>query len=198
MMHRYRHSGYAAILSDKRGQMMKVALLVVDVQKAMFHEKPYHAEELLANISTLLGVARENGVESIYIRHNSRKGGVMEPETDGWQIHDEIAPIPNEAIFDKNFNSAFKETKLHQYVQTKEVDTLIIVGLQTEYCIDTTCRVSFELRYRNIIPKGCNSTYANGIIDAEKIIQHHNAMIFDGRFGKVIDLDDVIKQYMKT
>ncbi len=177
---------------------MKVALLVVDVQKAMFREQPHHGEELIAGISRLIGIARENNVEIIYIRHNGKKGSVMEPETDGWQIHDEIAPLPDEALFDKNFNSAFKETKLHRYLQTREVDTLIIAGLQTEYCIDTTCRVSFELGYRNIIPRGCNSTYDTDLIDAETIIRHHNEKIFDRRFGTLMDIDEVITHYVRT
>jgi nicotinamidase-related amidase len=175
---------------------MKVALLVIDVQKGLFLEKPFHAEELIANISGLLDVARSKNIECIYIRHNGRQGGILEPETEGWHIHDEIAPRDGERIIDKNYNSSFKGTMLHEYLQSREIDTLIIVGLQTEYCVDTTCRVSFELGYQNVIPKGGNSTYGNALIDAETMIKYHNEMILDRRFGKYMDIDEVIKDYL--
>jgi nicotinamidase-related amidase len=63
------------------------------------------------------------------------------------------------------------------------VDTLILVGMQTEYCIDTTCRVAFEMGYRVVVPEMTNTTCDNGELGAKQIYEYHNRRIFVDRFA---------------
>lgn len=146
--------------------MKKLALLVIDVQNVLVYGKPFAIDEIISNIKTLLNISRENNVEVIYVQHNGKVGSEIEPNSDGWQIYEKIKPNPNEKIFFKNYNSAFKETNLHEYLKSKDINELIITGMQTDYCIDTTVKVAFEHGFQIIIPEKTNTTFANGDISA--------------------------------
>ncbi|SHK25328.1 Nicotinamidase-related amidase [Clostridium cavendishii DSM 21758] len=174
--------------------MRKRALLVVDVQNALVSGNPFAREEIISNIETLIKVCRDNGIEVIYIQHGDAVGGELEPKTDGWKIYDKVAPKVNETVINKNYNSAFKETSLKNYLDDKGISELIITGMQTEYCIDTTCKVAFEYGFKLIIPEKTNTTFDNGKIKAKDVYEHYNFNIFKDRFGMVESLEDTIKR----
>lgn len=166
----------------------KIALLVVDVQTALIEEHPYQEERLITGIKDLLSECRRHRIEVVYIRHSDKEELV--PGTSGWQIYDDIKPEQDEKLFDKNFNSAFRRTGLKEYLEQKGIQTIILVGLQTEYCIDATCKVAFEYDYEVIIPEGLVSTFDNSSLCAEEINRYYKRM-WDNRYGKVKSLDEV-------
>lgn len=174
--------------------MENIALLVVDVQNALVLSKPLAVEEVINNIKRLIKVCRENNVEVIYIQHNDKIGGELEPNSDLWRIYGEISPNINEEVISKNYNSAFKETSLKKYLDTKGIKKLIITGMQTEYCIDTTCKVAFEYGFKLIIPEKTNTTFNNGNILAKDLYEYYNFNIFNGRFGIVEDIETTIER----
>ena len=73
--------------------------------------------------------------------------------------------IMNE-YFDKQVNSAFRGTGLLEYLREKNESTIVIVGLQTEYCIDATLKAGFEHGFRMIVPANTNSTFDNRYMTA--------------------------------
>lgn len=177
--------------------MRNIALLVVDMQNALVSAKPYAAEEVIRNIKALIKTCRENNVEVIFVQHNGEIGDELEPNSDGWQIYKEISPDENEKIISKNYNSAFKETGLKEYLNTIGIEQLVITGMQTDYCIDTTCKVAFEYGFKLIIPEKTNTTFDNGNISAEDLYEHYNFNIFDGRFGIVESMENTIKRLIR-
>lgn len=66
------------------------------------------------------------------------------------------------------------------------------MGIQTEYCVDTTCRVAFELGYRVVMPEMTNTTYDSGLLTAALIHAHHNREIFVGRFASVPPMEEAV------
>ena len=174
--------------------MKKLALLVIDVQNVLVHSKPFAIDEIIANIKNLIEVSRESNVEVIYVQHNGKVGSKIEPNSDGWQIYEKIKPNPNEKIFLKNYNSAFKETNLHEYLKSKDINELIITGMQTDYCIDTTVKIAFEYGFKLIIPEKTNTTFDNGNILAKDLYNHYNFNIFNNRFGAVTSIENTIKK----
>ncbi|WP_217077762.1 cysteine hydrolase family protein [Clostridium baratii] len=174
--------------------MNKKALLVVDVQTALVLEKPFAVEEVISNIKSLLKICRENDVEIIYVRHNGEVGTELEANTDGWSIYNEIKPIGNEKIINKNFNSAFRGTELKEYLDKKGIKELILTGIQTEYCIDATCKVAFEYEFKVIIPEMTNTTFDNEYMSAEFLYKYYNFNIFDRRFATVESIEDTIER----
>ena len=77
----------------------------------------------------------------IYIRHHDQE---LVKGTHDWEIHPSVAPLENEMIFYKTFNSTFKETELHSYFHKQKINKLIIMGMATNFCVDTTIKVVFE------------------------------------------------------
>ena len=85
---------------------------------------------------------------------------------------------------------------MQKYLTEKDIDTIILSGMQTEFCIDTTCRVAFELGYDVVIPADTTTTYDNIFLNGEEMREYYEQGIWNGRFAKVIGVDDVIKEYI--
>ncbi|QNK40392.1 cysteine hydrolase family protein [Caproicibacter fermentans] len=173
--------------------MKNTALLVVDVQNGLMDEGPYQGEQVLKNIEALIPVCRENDVEVIYIRHDGGKGSELEPGTGGFEICARISPQSDEKIFTKTYNSAFLKTGLKDYLTQKGIREIILVGMQTEYCIDSTCKTAFELGFRVLIPEGTFTTFDNGPMRAAELCEFYSGRIWDRRFASVIPFKDLAK-----
>ncbi|WP_462409884.1 cysteine hydrolase family protein [Neobacillus sp. Marseille-QA0830] len=177
--------------------MSNCALLVVDVQTALIKEHPYNEEKVIGNIKRLISVARDSNKEVIYVRHDDGIGEELEYGTDGWQVYSEIAPNKNEKVFEKKYNSAFFKTGLKGYLETKKIDTIILTGLQTEYCIDATLKSAFDNGYNVIIPEQTNTTFDNEYLSGQKLYEFYNYKIWDNRFAKILSVDEVSKILLK-
>ena len=119
----------------------------------------YEFETFVYRIKTLIKEARNNNIEVMYVIHDDGVGQKLTKGALGYEIYEEFQPMSNEHVFDKNINSAFKDTGLLDYLHEKDEDTIIIVGLQTDYCIDATVKCGFEYRFKMIVPANTNSTH---------------------------------------
>jgi nicotinamidase-related amidase len=180
-------------LGKGRKYMSNIVLMVVDVQNALINEQPYNEQKVIENIKKLILTARGNKKEVLYVRHDDGKGTELEQGTDGWQIYNDIAPNDSELIFEKQYNSAFHKTGLREYLQSKEIDTIVLVGLQTEYCIDATLKSAFDYGYKIIIPEETNTTFDNEYLSGDRLYEFYNYKIWNKRFANVLSVDDVIK-----
>ena len=162
-----------------------VALLVVDVQEGAVARGPYRGPEVVAHISALAEACRRAGVEVIYVQHDGGPGEDEEPGSPGWPIHGAVAPHTGERVIRKRHNSAFRGTPLEDVLDQAGIRTLLLVGIQTEYCVDTTCRVAFELGFEVVVPREANTTFDNGELSAEQVHRLYNDRIWDGRFATV-------------
>ncbi|HEL1750768.1 TPA: cysteine hydrolase [Streptococcus suis] len=168
---------------------MKSALLVIDIQNLLVEEKPYAIAERLTLWQDSLAQARQAGLEVIHVRHHDQE---LVKGTADWEIHSTVAPLASEKIFDKTFNSAFKETGLHAYLQEKGIEQLIIMGMATNFCIDTRVKVAFEYGYQLAIIKDGTTTGYSGKLDAEDLIDHYQN-IWSWNFAQVDRLENIIR-----
>jgi nicotinamidase-related amidase len=173
--------------------MSNIVLLVVDVQNALIHAHPYNEHRVIENIKKLLLVARANEKEVLYVRHDDGEGTEFENGTYGWQIYGEISPENDELIFEKHYNSAFHKTNLKEHLDSRNIDTIVLVGLQTEYCIDATCKGAFDRGYKVIIPEETNTTFGNEYLSGEKLYEFYNYKIWNRRFADVVSVEEAIK-----
>jgi nicotinamidase-related amidase len=171
-----------------------MVLLVVDAQKLITNEKLYKFDTFVSNVKEIINKAREKNIEVIYVRHDDGIGNELTKGTDGFQIYEEFQPINDEKIFDKNVNSAFKDTGLLEYLINKGEKHIIIVGLQTDYCIDATIKCGFEHGFNIIVPAYANTTVDNKFMPAEKSYEYYNEFMWNGRYAECISLDETIKR----
>ncbi len=150
-------------------------LLVVDVQNVMFDERwsVYRGEEVVDRIAGLLNRARASEAPIVFIRHTEEEGPMVEG-SEGWQIHEKLAPQPGEIILQKTVPDSFHETELQERLQELGVDRLVIVGMQTDYCINATTRRAAELGYRPILASDGHTTIDTDDETASAIIDRHN------------------------
>ncbi|NLI54423.1 MAG: cysteine hydrolase [Clostridiales bacterium] len=171
---------------------MKTALLVIDVQQALIDEHPAHMDGFLLNLKLLIDAAHAGGTEVIYVRHDSGPGDVLEADTPGWQLDRSLSPRSNERIFDKRFGSAFRKTGLHEYLQERDISRLVVCGMQTEHCIDTSVKVAFEHDYEVFIPSGATTTYDTPFLPGAKIISFYESMIWNEPLASVVSMEDAL------
>lgn len=169
---------------------MKTALLVIDIQTALVEAKPYAVDNCLSVWQKAIATCREKNIEVIYVRHNDDE---LLTGSHGWEIYDGVAPKAGEKIFDKQYNSAFKETALQEYLTGQEISILVIIGMATDYCIDTTVKVAFELGYQVTIPKNGTTTFDSDFLTAKQLQKHYEA-IWHNRFAKVKTIEEILKE----
>ena len=154
------------------------ALLLIDIQNAMFgpDEICHQPDRLLANAGDLLARARAAGTPVHFVQHCEGEGGFT-PKSAGWQIHPKVAPRAAEPVTEKWAASSFYKTDLDAQLRAAGIDSLVIAGLQSEFCIDPACRVAQSLGYRVTLATDAHSTFDSPVIPADKIIAHHNRLL---------------------
>ncbi len=171
---------------------MKTALLVIDVQQALIDGRPAHVDEFLINIKLLIDAAHQGGTDVIYVRHEGGAGNELEAGTRGWQLERSLSPRMDERIFEKRFGSAFRKTGLHEYLQERDVSRLVVCGMQTEHCIDTSVKSAFEHEYDVFIPSGATTTYDNPFLSGKKIIAFYERMIWHEPLANVVTMEEAL------
>lgn len=172
--------------------MVYDAMIVVDMQRALVEAHPYNEKTVIENIKKLIETCRKNGIPVIYIRHDGGVGDELEMGTGGWQICGDIAPEAGEKVIDKKFNSAFRRTELHSYLQSLQAKHIIMCGMQTEYCLDASCKVAFELEYHVTIPRDTTTTFDNEFAAAKELSRYYEDKIWNHRYANVLWVEEIV------
>jgi ureidoacrylate peracid hydrolase len=140
------------------------ALLIVDMQN--FFLNPESATftcggpAILPNLKRLQAAFRQAGRPLIYTRHVHHPGlldaGIMEWWWEGMclegspesEIHNEITPLAGEKVIPKHRYSAFYNTDLETVLRCLKIEDLVISGLMTNMCCESTTRDAYYRDYR--------------------------------------------------
>ena len=175
-----------------------MVLLVVDTQKAITNSNLYQFELFKANIKKIINTARDNNIEVVFIRHDDGVGAELTKGKGGFEIYEEFQPLANELVLDKTVNSAFRDTGLAEYLRQKHIATIVVVGLQTDYCIDATVKAGFEHGFKMIVPAYSNSTFDNPYMTAEQTYKYYNEYMWSGRYAECISFDKTLELMSKN
>ncbi|KGX84946.1 cysteine hydrolase family protein [Pontibacillus marinus] len=158
---------------------MAKALVVIDMQKFMFREEApaFQSDRLIERVQSLLKQARETGTPIIYIQHNAGEGTPLEYGTTNWEIDDRIGPMDKDIVIHKTTPDSFYQTALQGTLDQMGVNHLMITGIQTEACVDTTTRSAFGKGYEVTVVTDAHSTFDTEDLRAEQIIAHHNKVL---------------------
>ena len=113
-----------------------------------------------ADASALLARAREAGVPVLFVQNDGGPGDPDEPGTPGWEMDPDLIPRPGEPVLRKTTCDAFASTPLGALLAAQSVGTLMIAGLQSEFCIAATVRGAPAMGISPVLVADGHSTYA--------------------------------------
>jgi nicotinamidase-related amidase len=148
---------------------MKTALAIIDVQKNLIDEGPWNVENVLERIARLVAIAREASAPVIFIRDRR-----VEPDGN---LHPKMTALPGDIQIEKSYSDSFLETDLNEQLKAKGVERLVIAGLQTDYCIGTTCRRAASLGFEVLLVGDAHTTFNHEYLSGEQIVAHHNHIL---------------------
>ena len=171
---------------------MTTGLLVIDLQRGMFMDaaKPHDGDGVLSRVASLLQRARRSGAPVLHVQHDGGPGDPLGKAGPGFEIHPDVAPQPGEPVIEKSVCSAFPGTVLDAQLKRLGITRLVIAGMQTEYCIDTNCRVAFDRGYKVVLAKDAHTTFDTPALSAAQIIDHHNRVL-GGSFVELTAAGDI-------
>ena len=170
---------------------MAQALIVIDIQEGLVKENPFDTKNFIINTKAIIQHFRDQNIEVIFIRH-SEDEGLLAMGSDNWQVYHELKPQKNEKIFNKYYNSIFKDTELKEYLNRKNITDLTFVGMQVEFCIDTSVKVGFEYGYKITIVEDAISTFDNIHLSADQILSFYKEKIWRNRFAQLRTTTEIL------
>ena len=175
-----------------------MVLLVIDTQREITNNDLYQFDRFVSNTQKLIHEARVNNIEVIYVRHDDGVGSELTKGTDGFEIYEKFEPVAEEKIFDKKFNSAFNGTGLVEYIKDKGEKNIIVVGLQTDYCMDASIKCGFEHGFKMIVPEYTNTTIDNEFMTGEQSYKYYNEHMWNHRYAECILLEEALRRIQQV
>lgn len=167
------------------------ALMVIDVQQGMFEtEQPFRGEEVVARIAALIARARAAKTPIIFVQHDGGPGDELDRNGAGFDFRAEVAPQPGDNVVVKHRCNAFQDTDLDDRLRSLGIDEIVVCGMQTEFCVDTTVRAAFERGYHLEVVCDAHTTFDSAILPAETIIAH-TQHVWNGRFAKLKKAEEI-------
>ena len=124
---------------------MNTALLLIDIQKDYFEggkNELANTEPCIVHAKQALSWFRAKNLPIIYIQHICAQPGAtfFLPHSEGIKIHEQITPQTGEKVMIKHFPDSFLNTGLDEHLTSLGIKRLVICGMMSHMCIDTTTR----------------------------------------------------------
>jgi len=131
---------------------MTRALIVIDIQRGfddLAFWGPTTNPDCEANVAALLRRWTSEGEPVVVVRHDSlTAGSPLHPMAAGNALVDAVASVEPDVLVTKNVNSAFYgDPDLHAWLGERGIRDLVICGIQTNMCVETTARMAGNLGY---------------------------------------------------
>ncbi|WP_374702552.1 cysteine hydrolase family protein [Bacillus sp. M6-12] len=178
-----------------------VPLIIIDVQKFFLNPKWGKRNNTNAekNMLMLLSKWREGKRPVIFIQHISN----TPPET--WSDHEResrafkegFEPLPHEPVFQKTVNSAFIGTELEKCLREMNVPQVVIVGLTTNHCVETTTRMAGNLGFSPYLVSDATATHdrvgPDGRLYLAQDIHDMTMVNLHEEFASIINTSDLLE-----
>jgi nicotinamidase-related amidase len=157
---------------------MNSALLIIDVQQGLCEGEgqAFESGPLIARINCVAQKVRQAGLPVVFVQHESGPG-YLEHGTPAWQLANGLQTQPGDQFVRKTTPDAFLRTDLQELLQDQGVTELIICGMHTEFCVDTTTRRALALGYPVVLVEDGHTSAGNAVLTAQQVIAHHNATL---------------------
>lgn len=174
------------------------AVLAIDIQQSFLHAPYWREDDVPAfreRVLALLDGAAKRGWPVVRILHQggdgafSPAGGLVRPLE--W-MPDEVA-----VTFTKQVHNAFTDTGLESWLRERGIRRLIVSGIRSEQCCETTTRVASDLGFEVDYVTEATLTFpmvhaASGRRYDVDEIKQRTELVLDGRFARIRSVDDVL------
>lgn len=174
---------------------MPRALLVIDVQESFRARDSWTTfadPDIADRVGPLVERFRASGDAVFWILHaEPGSGGVFDPERGQVRLMEPLQPAPGEPVLVKTSINAFTTTNLHQSLVRARVDEVVVCGIRTEQCCETTARVASDLGYRVSFLIDATTTSPTPRLSAEQIIERTAEVLQERGFARVLTVDEL-------
>ena len=189
----------------------RMALINVDMQNCFVHGSPIAAPDglaLLERINQLTAVCRAAGIPVIHTSHVLRpdgsnmgvlaeiapvKGGIINKGSASAALHRDLVVEPQDILLDKPRFGAFYGTDLDMILRTRGIDTVIIAGIATNVCCETTAREAMVRDFRVFFLSDGTTTFGMGDASGTEL-QKATLATLGMVFAHILTLDEMIEQ----
>jgi nicotinamidase-related amidase len=175
-----------SVNAQQKSDSIKTALLIVDIQNFYFPgEGPglVNADSASLIAKEVLKIFRDKKQLVIHVRHKSNKG---------FDINKNVEPVANEKVITKEEVNSFQGTDLLEYLRSNGINRLVIIGMQTQLCLEAAVRAAHDFGFECIVIQDACATrdvnFGGRVVKAEDVQTSVLATITDGGYGEVTDL----------
>jgi|SRR6516225_5193187 nicotinamidase-related amidase len=174
------------------------AVVVVDVQVGLFctNPAPFEAGAVIRRINSVTAKARAAFVPVIFVQNDGPpEGDWLVPYSHGWQLHPDLSKEPGELIIRKTTPDAFYGTTLEQTLRSRRIQSLVLLGYATDFCIDSTLRNAASKEFEVFVISDAHTTNDTPTLNASLIRRHFNWIWSDSSSSRgihVLKADELI------
>ncbi|MHB1171770.1 MAG: cysteine hydrolase family protein [Lacisediminihabitans sp.] len=180
------------------------ALVVIDVQRG-FDEPSYWGPRnnpgFERNLKRLIDAWQASGRPIVVVRHNSNEpGSPLRPDQPGNDLVDAVAAIEPALFVSKTVNSAFYGTPdLRAWLEGRQIEQLVICGIQTNMCVETTARMAGNLGFDVLVPLDATHTFdlvgSDGVaLTADQLATATAVNLSGGEFARVLSTASLLQE----
>ncbi len=178
---------------------MSKALLIIDIQNDYFQGgamELHGSEEASIAAREILDKFRTEQQPVLFVQHiASTDSSFFKPNTFGVEIRENIKPLENEVIITKQYPNSFRDTELLSILKKHGIKELVICGMMTHMCVDSTVRAAYDLGFNNtLIHDACatkSQEFKSILVMPDKVQASYMAAIH-GTFAKVMSSQDFL------
>ncbi|KYQ93849.1 isochorismatase hydrolase [Tieghemostelium lacteum] len=176
------------------------ALIIIDVQMDYFPGGKWQlkdTDKALANVKKVLQKFRDASIPVIHIQHLAPESfPFFNRGTKGADIHPEVKPLATEPVIEKEHANSFKDTTLLETLKAKGIKNLVITGMMTHNCVDSTTRAAVDLGYQCTLLGDATSSrdlqlQDGTVVPADQVKSSFLAAL-GWAFAKLVNTDDYL------
>ncbi|MED0980738.1 cysteine hydrolase family protein [Bacillus paramycoides] len=151
------------------------------------------------NMRSLLEEWRRRGLRVIHIQHVNKENveSMFHPDAETVRSKEEVRPILGEIIIQKSVNSAFIGTNLEEQLREKGCKSVVILGLTTNHCVETTTRMASNLGFSTYLVSDATATFNRKGSDGKEYSAEdiHNMTLVNlhDEFATIVTTKEVLK-----
>jgi nicotinamidase-related amidase len=175
---------------------MTQALLVIDVQESFRGTERWGTisdPEVLTRVEALVERFRAAGAPVFWILHSEPgSDSAFDPKSGLVRVVDTLQPAAGEPVIVKTTINSFTSTDLEQRLRDAGVDRLVLCGIRTEQCVETTARIATDLGFVTTVVIDATATNPAGTLSAQRVIERTAEVLSAREFARVVTLDELV------